>query len=594
MVCGPQRTTCILPLAVDFDARTRLLYFPSVLHVVGASSDKLKIVALLGSLASAVGIVSPSPRAFAVAWIAYQSFTVVGGLVLWLPWDGMLLEAGMLCALSPTNADGPPTEVRFGFSWLVFRVLVGFGKHKFIGSAASDSQSYVRRFLVFQPNPSVVGWSLVHRLLGGGEVLASLSYAFFLAVELGAAPCLLLRPCLLRRLAAHAILLLMAAIQLCGNFGWFNLLVAACVLPAAVARTRAVDAAGSLPVPRVRIAAIAAWAVLSLPFALPSQWCSPGLLWWDSVDDAWGTSTSLACLRVASAWRLVHTYGVFPPTLPSGATHFTTRWEVSANGRDWVALGFGSRPSTTDERPAAPLSMIRWSRLDYFSFYDAHQIMFTPSVDIAPATAIKSVFSHRHRFAWALLTNSSALERRMRILEGGRTGDLEDWRDLPVRYVRAWRVRLFPVHAAKEAEYARAARRCGAWACETVLQVHLRSCSLGDLTRRFGPTPHHEHGPTPEQYGAHSLGYAKLARPRATRMALEGPSAAEGAAGARIGMPLRRLTKNGKLREMTADAEPISCHWASHLIPSRYHPSTCLAALRLSRSPRQQAAGSVV
>ena len=96
MVCGPQRTTCILPLAVDFDARTRLLYFPSVLHVVGASSDKLKIVVLLGSLASAVGIVLPSPsmspRAFAVAWIAYQSFTVVGGLVLWFPWDGMLLE----------------------------------------------------------------------------------------------------------------------------------------------------------------------------------------------------------------------------------------------------------------------------------------------------------------------------------------------------------------------------------------------------------------------------------------------------------------------------------------------------------------------
>ncbi len=104
-----------LRLRTDFDLRKRLLYFPSVLHVIGFSYLQLMAVALGGAAASAAAILRPTPARYALAWLLYQSFTVVGGLVLWFPWDGALLEAGMLCALCPALADPPPPEVCTAF-----------------------------------------------------------------------------------------------------------------------------------------------------------------------------------------------------------------------------------------------------------------------------------------------------------------------------------------------------------------------------------------------------------------------------------------------------------------------------------------------
>jgi hypothetical protein len=61
------------------------------------------------------------------------------------PWDEMLMEATFLTlfmpALPPVTtqwaAASPPAPIlAFLYRWLVFRVIAGFGKKKFIGSTA--------------------------------------------------------------------------------------------------------------------------------------------------------------------------------------------------------------------------------------------------------------------------------------------------------------------------------------------------------------------------------------------------------------------------------------------------------------------------
>ena len=75
--------------AADFDARAQLLYFPSLLSLFGFSLPTLRAVAIVGSVAAASCVLNPGWRAITVAWVSYQSFSIVGGLVLWLPWDCM-------------------------------------------------------------------------------------------------------------------------------------------------------------------------------------------------------------------------------------------------------------------------------------------------------------------------------------------------------------------------------------------------------------------------------------------------------------------------------------------------------------------------
>jgi hypothetical protein len=48
-------------------------------------------------------------------------------------------------------------QVRWAYRWLLFRVLFGFGKLKFVGAGARDS-CYVKSFLIGMPIPTRLGW----------------------------------------------------------------------------------------------------------------------------------------------------------------------------------------------------------------------------------------------------------------------------------------------------------------------------------------------------------------------------------------------------------------------------------------------------
>ena len=105
-----------------------------------------------------------SPLALAACWATLRSLDLPVGLLY--PWDSLLLEAGALATLLPplppltsavAAAAAPHPWVGFAFRWLLFRLMVGFGKKKFVGTSLKHS-CYVKNFLIGQPIPSPIGW----------------------------------------------------------------------------------------------------------------------------------------------------------------------------------------------------------------------------------------------------------------------------------------------------------------------------------------------------------------------------------------------------------------------------------------------------
>lgn len=125
-------------------------YYPS-LYWLSAADWTLPAVPLVGAAAAACAVVGGpwAPACLVAAWAAALSVDSTGTM---FPWDSLLLETGFLATLLPATTLAtwplraaslsakslPAPIVSFAFRWLLFRVLVGFGKLKFTGSAWRD------------------------------------------------------------------------------------------------------------------------------------------------------------------------------------------------------------------------------------------------------------------------------------------------------------------------------------------------------------------------------------------------------------------------------------------------------------------------
>ena len=207
----------------------------------------------------------------------------------------------------------------------------------------------------------------------------------------------------------------MAAIPLTGLFGWFNILTIICVYPFSVNVPAVEIARPPFQLPAGIRLILFIWFAASFIMMIPSQYCSPGFLYWDSIELRANSSSilsaALSILRTMSSWRLIHTYGVFPPkTMP--AAHPVVRYEVKIEGSEtWRSVSYicGSKFVTEHDSPPWPYAgVLRFSRLPYLSFYDGLEFMFTPYMDISPSPYLKAAhFTHRHRVAKALFDSST-------------------------------------------------------------------------------------------------------------------------------------------------------------------------------------------
>jgi hypothetical protein len=346
----------------DFPGWRRFLYFPSLLWL--DSSDRaIRAWAGIGVLAS-IAIIVGGPftnAAFVVCYVAYLTLDV--GVRLVYPWDCVLFEAGLFAAFLPAlellpsleAVAAPEPVLAWVYRLLIFRVVFGFGKFKFLGSNRDDS-GYLKSFMINQPLPSPVGWAL-----GGMPIaLHKLALVFMFVVEMFV-PFLVFVPGATSSIvAAAAIVVLMVAIQFSGSFGFFNWVIAALCLTLLDTQTAwqlnlagYFDPSGSLGL-HLLVLLHTVGALMVLPF---NSYCSHSWQYWPwvyQIRPKWLLAPWLL-FRLLHPFRFLHAYGVFPPK-SSAAVKCVAVFEVSYDGQAWHDCEFKYCPTAPTSRPrfAAP------------------------------------------------------------------------------------------------------------------------------------------------------------------------------------------------------------------------------------------------
>ncbi|AKF84038.1 hypothetical protein MFUL124B02_39775 [Myxococcus fulvus 124B02] len=180
----------------------------------------------VGQLLSLAVIFNVAPRsALALLWGLYLSYAAVGREFLSFQWDVLLLEMGLLSALTAPSGVRPglgrasPTSLEvLLFRLLVFRLYFGSGLSKWqSGDRTWRELTACRHYYETAPLPTRGGWSAHHLPVS----LQRASTAAVLALEVVVPP-LVFAPRRPRQLAFGAFTALQLAIAATGNYGFFN------------------------------------------------------------------------------------------------------------------------------------------------------------------------------------------------------------------------------------------------------------------------------------------------------------------------------------------------------------------------------------
>jgi hypothetical protein len=339
----------------DFPGFRKYVYFPTLLWL-NDSDAMLRAVALIG-LCGAGLVIYGGPYAhwaLLVCYVCYLSLDLPMGLIF--PWDSLLFEVTVLSLFLPathalpqlTAAAAPTPAVAWMFRLLLFRLMFGFGKQKFLGSRPKDS-AYLRGFLIYQPLLSPLGW-LAHKLplpLLKGAVL------FMFVAEIPA-PFFVFFPGVLSLICAALTAFLMVGIQLMGNFGYFSLATIVLCIPLLDNITpRAFELAGMFgPGAPVFTHAFVVVHTLSTLVVFPfNSWLGQSWsLWsvWYRLPRIFQPLFTL--YRTLHPLRWLHPYGVFPPNNQPGVK-ISLLPEVSWDGTNWHELEFKFAPTNERSRP---------------------------------------------------------------------------------------------------------------------------------------------------------------------------------------------------------------------------------------------------
>lgn len=350
--------------------RTHMFYFPTLFWLTGASDAALVALPVLGVVAATSAFIGlGSPLALVSCWLIFRSLDLSVGLLY--PWDSLLFETGLIATLCPalpplwlgaSAAAAPHPWVGWALRWLLARLLLGFGKKKFVGTSL-DHSCYIKNFLVAQPIPSPIGWlacrfplPLFQAALVGMFVIECVAPLFLFSTGT-------------RVIASVSIMSLMVGIQLTGNFGYFNLLtIVLCIA--------SLDASASVfaPLPPLSHAELALrllfclYTPLTFVFFLFDSWCSISWPYFPQLALASNTYIKkiVQACRFAADFRLIHAYGVFPPA-SNPPVRMATQLQGSEDGKTWKVYRWRNLPSTAQCAPCfvAP----HHPRIDHSLFY---------------------------------------------------------------------------------------------------------------------------------------------------------------------------------------------------------------------------------
>jgi hypothetical protein len=333
----------------DFPTWKRHIYFPTLLWF-NNSDGMLRLLTWVG-LAGAATVFYGGPYAgyaLIACYLCYLSLDLPMGLVF--PWDCFLFESMIFALFLPAAhalpdislVTAPAPALSWAYRLLLFRLMFGFGKQKFIGSRAKDS-AYLRGFLMYQPLLSPVAW-YAHKL--PLFLLKTLVvYMFLVEIPL---PFLAFVPGWPTLVFAIATQFLMVGIQLMGNFGYFSIATIVTCIPLYDNITpRAFDIAHMFDAgaPIVTNAYLAIHTLSTSVVFLFSSWLGQSWCLWS----VWYRlpiwfQPIITALRILHPFRWLHPYGVFPPNNQPGVK-ISLLPEVSWDGKQWHELHFKFAPS---------------------------------------------------------------------------------------------------------------------------------------------------------------------------------------------------------------------------------------------------------
>jgi len=339
----------------DFPTWRRFVYFPTLLWL-GASDAMLRAYAASG-VAAALLVIHGGASSFWALFACYALYlTLDMAIGLIFPWDSLLFEASVLgLFLPPTHAlpvldavSAPAPALAWAYRLLLFRVMFGFGKQKFIGSTSKDL-AYLKGFLISQPLPSPLGW-YVQKL---PTVLLKPLVVFMFFVEIPA-PIFGLIPGPLSIVCAVSTILLMIGIQAMGSFGYFSMLTMVGCVPLFdnVTPTHLhVTEMFSAGAPVLTNAFVLVHTMSSMVAFLFNSWVAQSWhLWsfWYRLPRV--LQLPFDFLRAMHPFRWLHSYGVFPPNT-SPDVKITLLVEVSWDEREWHELRLPISPTHPESPP---------------------------------------------------------------------------------------------------------------------------------------------------------------------------------------------------------------------------------------------------
>jgi hypothetical protein len=439
-------------IARDFPGRRRFLYFPTLLWL--DSSDRmLRGLAVVGALSGAIVVLGGplAPYALFGCYVCQLSLDMAMALIF--PWDCLLFECTLLGLLLPATralpelgiSALPPPAVAWAYRLLLFRVMFGFGKQKFIGTRKQD-RAYLKGFLINQPLPSKLAWYA--QKLPLPFLQGAVWFMFLVEVPV---PFLAFWPGAPSVLCAVLTASLMIGIQVMGTFGYFSLVTLVLCLPLLDAVTPlAFSVSGALSDPATAIATAfvalhTAGAVLTLPFNswLGQSWHT--WAYWYQLPRA--VQPLLEALRLLHPFRWLHPYGVFPPN-NTPAVKMVPVFEVSWDTKHWHELEY--RFSVSHSHSAPRFIAPHHPRGDQALIYDTFGLNATSLMN--GVLGVWSPYPHASRAPLSFFCQSVLRGDEQSFL----VGEVLRAHEAPPKLVRVTTHMLEPVSLARHAE-------TGAW-----------------------------------------------------------------------------------------------------------------------------------
>jgi hypothetical protein len=366
----------------DFPGIRRFFDVPSLLWLT-ASDRTMRTMPIIGTLCGGYAIYG-GPYTFYALLVAFMLWLSLEMRGLVFPWDTMLQEIGFLVlflpmpqALPNLHASALPLpSVAFMARWFVLRLMLGFGKEKFIGANKSDLL-YLRGFLVWMPLPTPLGWLAHH---APAWMLRGMLLFMFCAEVI--APVLGLFSGPLRLVSFALLVSLMVGIHVTGNWAFFNIGYILLCVSLLDTQSSLLDLAKEpwsgqlLAWPDVAVHALMAVMFVVSLFYLPNNsWLTRTWVNWPAdifaIEPKWmplanRIHRALEPLRRLAPFRIVNGYGVFTPhAMPP--IRLVPVFEGSDDGVHWKRYGYKHMPVFEDARP--PIIAPYHARLDQYTYY---------------------------------------------------------------------------------------------------------------------------------------------------------------------------------------------------------------------------------